>query len=117
MRIDVAVAAFVDDLYGRFPEIAFELPGKRRVVRRENDIWQCKERAVGAGRLGVGDIQCGAAELAIAQGVDQRYFVNDRAAGRIDQQGAFFHGSEFFGADEMPGLVGQIGRASCRERV
>lgn len=49
----------------------------------------------------------GAAQVAAAQGVGQRLFVDQAATGGIDQEGARLHQRQFGGAEHPAGVLGQ----------
>src|SRR3989442_13690096 len=61
------------------------LAGERADVGREDNIVQLFKSASSHGRLHVAHIQCGPAEVAAAQGLKQRRFIHDAAAGRVDE--------------------------------
>src|SRR6478752_8913831 len=55
------------------------------------------------------DVQGGAAETPVAQGRDERGFVDDSAAGGVDQVGAGFHRGQRRVVDQVVGLRGERG--------
>ncbi len=53
------------------------------------------------------NVQGGPGQMARAQGFGQSFFVDDAAAGAIDDAAAGFHESQRADADQIAGLVGQ----------
>ena len=66
-------------------------------------------------RLGVGHVERGAGDLAVAQGVQQRRLVDDRPARGVHQVGVGLHRGQLGRADQPAGLVGE--RAVQRHHV
>ena len=79
-------------------------------MRRAEDIFELQQRMVG-GRAGEGenidtvkDVERCSAELARLQGRDEHCFVDDRAAGRVDEDCGRLHLGELRGRDQATGF-------------
>ena len=83
------------------------LPGDVADVRGEQRVGQRPQRVVGRQRLVVVDVERGAGDPLLAQRLDQRRLVDDRAAGGVDQPAVRPEQVELVGADQAPGAVGQ----------
>ena len=55
-------------------------------VRRKYDVVQTAERMTGGNRLGVGNVQPGAVQLPVLQGLDQRRRIDQIAPRHVNQQ-------------------------------
>ena len=58
------------------------------------------------------DVECRCGESAGGQGIVERRFINQGAAGRVDQQGPRIQQFQTFVVDEMPGGCGRRGMQS-----
>ena len=66
-----------------------------------------QQRIAVSRRLDAEHVGGGAAQVAAAQGVGQRLFVDQAATGGIDQEGARLHQRQFGGAEHPAGVLGQ----------
>ena len=63
--------------------------------------------------LALEDVEGGAGEVAACEGVDEGLFVDDGAAGHVDEPGAGLHAGEAVGVEQMLRSCGE--RGGCRE--
>jgi len=115
-RVDDGARAFapqdLDDLgRGGEGEFAAGLGGQPGGVRRQDEIVERVERVVGAGRLDREDIERRAANPALAQRLGQGVGLDERAAGRVDQDRLGAHPPQLRRADHPARLGGQFGVA------
>ncbi|KPY50464.1 hypothetical protein ALO56_05267 [Pseudomonas viridiflava] len=69
-------------------------------MRRRQHVAQRAERVVFRERLGIEHVQSGSGDSALLQGFDQRRFVDDRPARRIDDERAGLHPAQRFSIHE-----------------
>lgn len=72
-------------------------------MRRERDVFQGEQPGVDA-RLVLEDVEAGAVEVAGLEGGDEGGFVEDWAAGGVDEDGVGFHERQAAGVDEVASL-------------
>ena len=79
-------------------------------MRGDDTARMLDKGAIGRGLIGEDveggtlDAACAIARDALVQCVEERFFVDDGAAGGVDKEGAWLHDLEFMGADEIFGL-------------
>ena len=85
-------------------------PSRARAVVRgradvgdDEQVGRVEQRVVGRQRLGVGDVERGAGEPALAQRVGERVLVDDRAARGVDEDRVGLHARERVGVDRGGG--------------
>ena len=76
-------------------------------VRGDDAVGARPERMAVRERLGIGDVQAGAADRTVLQGGDQRFGVHVAAAGDVHQPGSLVHGCQLAGADDALGVGGE----------
>jgi hypothetical protein len=87
-------------------------------MRRHDHIRQSPERIVARGRLKRETVEARARDPARFQRLDQRLFIHDLAARRVDQQRAGLHEAEFALADQIVRLRSQRAmQADVREKL
>ena len=70
-------------------------------MRREHQIGQLQQRAVGGNRFDAGGVEPGRKQLARAQGVDQRRLIHHLAARGVDQDGTAWQLRELLRAQQI----------------
>lgn len=78
-------------------------------VRGQGNFRVLPEPVAGGQGLGLDHIESGMADDTAVEGVEQGRFVNQAAAGDIDEDGVGFHGGEGGSIDHVPRFVGQWG--------
>ena len=73
-------------------------------MRGGDEVVEAHELVLAVGRLVDEGIAGGGADDAVLEGVVERVFVHDAAAGGVDEDGALLHVGELFGADHVLGL-------------
>ena len=95
-----------DDLLGDdHPGSVLRLLRRGGEVRRDHDILQLEQLA--RVRLGREDVERGAGDLAVADGLRERALVDELAPGGVDDPDAVAHLRERCGIDEVAGLFGE----------
>ena len=105
---DGAARQVVDEQLGRLDgDGGLRLDRRGAEVRRQDDIGHLQKRMVRRRRLLHENVEGGAGQVAGLEGVGQRLFVNDAAAGAVDDAGALAHQGHLAGADQVARLVGE----------
>ena len=112
-----------DDLLGDdHARSVLRLLGRGGEVGRHDDVLELEQLA--GVRLGREDVERGARDLPVPDGLRERALVDELAAGGVDDPDAVAHLGERPGVDEVPGLVGErqvqgqeLGRGEDLRRV
>ena len=105
--LDLAGREEVGQQVNRFDgDLRLSLFSARSEMRRAEDARHAEQRAVRAGLFGE-DVEGDAADLARLQPFNQRRFVVDAAAGRVDQPHARLHAFKLRDVDQISGLFGE----------
>src|SRR6266850_784527 len=92
--------------------VADDFGGLSGVVRREHHARQGQERVAGLDRLIVEDVEAGAGELVLREGIQERLPLDQRAAAGVDQDRRRLHHRELAPAQE----AARLGRQAQVER-
>ena len=81
--------------------------GVSAVVRSENHVGKCAQRARQRNRLLNGNVERGSGDAPLPQRGDQSYFVDHGPTARIHDYRGWLHRSQFSGSDQVPRLHGK----------
>ena len=103
-----AVVEHIDHLERHiFGDLLLRLEGTAAEMRRQDDLVVPAQRAVGGQRLLGKDIQRGPGDLTGLNGLDERGFVDDTAAGDVEHARRRFHLLQLRPVNQIGGLRGQ----------
>jgi hypothetical protein len=88
-------------LRGKLRHVIAGLHRRRRGVRDDDAIRHFDQQVICRKRFGISHVERRGEDRAVAQGVDERVGIHDRAAGSIHQDGGWLHAIELVRGDEM----------------
>src|SRR6202165_5395369 len=110
-RCSRARSLLLDPGSDRRRRVAVESPvkvfGDESDMRRRQDVLEGSERMLRRQGLGIENVDRRSRDGPCAQGLDERLFVDDRTARRVDQPRRRFHECQLGGADETAGALAQ----------